>query len=101
MGEFSYGQDLDFSAGYEGGDPSQQAFGYAGYQQEAQSLVPDGVPMLAAILMEQGVLPAESIQAILARQQESGDTLAQILLDDGYAASDQLVTALQQRAAYR
>jgi hypothetical protein len=51
--------------------------------------------------MEQGVLPAESIQAILARQQESGDTLAQILLDDGYAASDQLVTALQQRAAYR
>ncbi len=101
MGEFSYGQDFDFSAGYEAADPNQQAFGYGGYQQEVQSLVPEGVPMLAAILMEQGVLPPESIQAILVRQQESGDTLAQILLDDGYAAADQLVTALQQRAAYR
>lgn len=107
MGDFSfsqadsYGHDVDFAAGYSGDEPNQQAFGYESLQQEVQSLVPEGVPMLAAILMEQGVLPAESINAILVRQQESGDTLAQILLDDGYAAPDQLVTALQQRAAYR
>ena len=106
MGEFSYspdasGQEFDFAAGYTGGDPNQQAFGYESYQQEVQALIPEGVPMLAAILMEQGVLPVDAMGAILAKQHETGDTLAQILLDDGYAAADQLVTALQQRAAYR
>jgi hypothetical protein len=101
MGEFSYSQDFDFSAGYDGNDPNGQAFGYEGYQQEVQSLVPDGVPMVAAILMEKGLLSMDQVNAILARQSETGDTLVQILLDDGYAAPDQLVDALQNRAAYR
>lgn len=101
MGEFSYGQDFDFSAGYDSPDPNGQAFGYEGYQQEVQSLVPEGVPMVAAILMEKGVIGPEQINAILHRQAETGDTLVQILLDDGYAAPDQLVDALQTRAHYR
>ena len=108
MGEFSYtqsesydNQDFNFSAGYDSPDPNSQAFGYEGYQQEVQSLIPEGVPMVAAILMEKGTLSIEQINAILARQAETGDTLVQILLDDGYAAPDQLLEALQTRAHYR
>lgn len=108
MGEFSYtqsdsfgNQDFDFSAGYDSPDPNGQAFGYEGYQQEVQSLIPEGVPMVAAILMEKHILSIEQINAILAKQSETGDTLVQILLDDGYAAPDQLVDALQTRAHYR
>lgn len=87
MGEFSYAHTDDFS--------------YEGYQDEVRALVPDGVPMLAAILMEMGVLDQAQLQTTLARQSETGDSLAQILMELGYAAPDQLLTALQTRASYR
>lgn len=87
MGEFSYTHTDDFS--------------YGGYQNEVRALVPEGVPMLAAILMEMGVLDATHVQAALERQAETGDSLAQILMELGYAAPDQLLNALQTRASYR
>jgi len=81
MGDYSYnqanpsGSEYDFSTGYGAGDPNAQGFGYEGFQQEVQSLVPEGVPMVAAILMETGVIAPDQIGAILAKQQETGDTL--------------------------
>lgn len=86
MGDFSY--QADFGAGY-------------GYQAEVASLVPEGVPMLAAILMEKGVLSQEGLQAMQARQQQTGDSVAQALLDLELVAPDQLLEALQTRAYYR
>lgn len=86
MGDFSY--QADFGAGY-------------GYQAEVASLVPEGVPMLAAILMEKGVLTQEGLQALLDRQHQTGDTVAQVLLELELVAPDQLLDALQTRAYYR
>lgn len=105
MGEFSYAQPDglgydDFSAGYglePGLDPGQ---GPSGYQDEVQALVPDGVPLLGAILLEQGVLDQPALQAAMAKQAETGFSLAQVLLDESLAAPDQLVSALQLRASY-
>lgn len=105
MGEFSYAQPdglgyEDFSAGYglePGQDPGQA---FAGYQEEVQALVPEGVPLLGAILMEQGVLDEASLHAAMAKQAETGHSLAQVLLDENLAAPDQLVAALQLRASY-
>jgi len=114
MGEFSYAEP-DFQAGYgydAGFDPNQgyaadpagasnQGYQMAGYQAELAALIPQDMPLLAAILLEKGVLSAETAQAAVARQAETGDSLAQVLLDGGWAAPDQLVEALQSRAAYR
>lgn len=98
MGEFSYlGYD---QAGGEGSDPFATEPPMLGYQQEAQALVPENTPMLGAILLEQGVLTQEALDAAIARQGERGESLAQVLLDGGLVAPDQLVTALQIRAAY-
>lgn len=95
-----YGQD-NFAAGYEG---QNDAFGYeyqeGGYQQEMAALIPQDVPLLGAILQEQGVLTPEMLQQAIAQQHETGSSLAQVLLDQGWAAPDQLVQALQIRASY-
>lgn len=110
MGEFSYTQagganeaygqeSFDFSSGYQTFDPGYGSAG--GYQDEVAALIPENVPMLAAILMEQGVLSHEGLNRALQRQAETGDTLTQVLLDEGLAAPDQLMTALQTRAHYR
>jgi hypothetical protein len=110
MGEFSYAQP-DFQAGYS----EDFSFGYAeqpgfeenpgppvaGYQEELAALIPQDIPLLAAILLEKGVLTNETLQAALAKQAETGDSLAQVLLEGGWAAPDQLVEALQMRASYR
>lgn len=111
MGEFSYGQpDLQAGYGYDSGfDPNQgyapgvpdQGYQMAGYQAELQALIPQDMPLLAAILLEKGVLSPETVQAALALQAESGDSLAHVLLEGGFAAPDQLVEALQTRASYR
>jgi hypothetical protein len=111
MGEFSYGQpDYQAGYGYESGfDPNQgyaagpadTGYQMAGYQSELQALIPQDMPLLAAILLEKGVLSPETAQAALERQAETGDSLAQVLLDGGWAAPDQLVEALQTRASYR
>ena len=98
MGEYSYAQP-DFQEGY--GDFS----GYGeptpgGYQAEVQALIPQDVPLLGAVLLEKGVLSDATLNAALARQAETGDSLAQVLLEGGWAAPDQLVEALQIRAAY-
>ncbi|MEB3284600.1 MAG: hypothetical protein VKN33_04875 [Candidatus Sericytochromatia bacterium] len=87
MGEFSY--------------THTDEFGYGGYQEEARSLVPDGVPMLGAILLEMGVLDQGRLNSALERQLETGDSLAQVLMELDYAAPDQLLNALQTRANYR
>ncbi|MFN3431075.1 MAG: hypothetical protein ACK46X_14115 [Candidatus Sericytochromatia bacterium] len=114
MGEFSYAQP-DFGQGYgydAGFDPNQgyetnpgyapdQGYQMAGYQAELAALIPQDMPLLAAILLEKGVLAQDTAQAALARQAESGDSLAQVLLEGGWAAPDQLVEALQTRASYR
>jgi hypothetical protein len=110
MGEFSYAQpDYQSGYGYEaapaGGAPAPSgdygAHGAYGYQDEVQSLVPEGVPMLGAILMEMRVLSPETLQQAMRKQAETGDSFAQVVLDGGWAAPDQLLQALQQRAAYR
>jgi hypothetical protein len=88
MGEFSYTHTDEFSYG-------------GGYQNEVAALVPEGIPMLAAILMEMGVLSQEQAFSAVERQSQTGDSLAQILLELGYAAPDQLLNALQTRASYR
>lgn len=125
MGEFSYTQPDDFSGygdfsqGYGQPEPGagdlagygQEAFstGYesesyayqeGGYQQELAALIPQDLPLLGAILLEQGVLSQETLQAAIAKQHETGFSLAQVLLDQGWAAPDQLVQALQIRASY-
>jgi len=110
MGEFSYteadnqqgyGQEsYDYSSGYQTFDPGYVAPA-AGFQDEVAALIPEGTPMLAAILMEQGVLDQNGLHLALQRQAETGDTLTQVLLDEGLAAPDQLMTALQTRAHYR
>lgn len=106
MGEFSYAQPdpAQGYGGYGGYDPNQGYGtydpGYSSFQDEVQALVPEGTPMLAAVLLEMGVLTQESLSAALAKQQETGDSLAQVLLDGGWAAPDQLAVALQTRAAY-
>jgi hypothetical protein len=111
MGEFSYTQanssneaygqeSFDFSSGYEA-DNTGIAAGPVSYQDEVAALVPENVPMLAAILMEQGVIDNAGLHTALARQSETGDSLTQVLLDAGLAAPDQLVMALQTRAHYR
>jgi hypothetical protein len=86
VGDFSY--QADFGSGY-------------GFKSEVAALVPEGVPMLAAILMEKGVLSPEGLQAVLNRQAETGDSVAQALMELGLAAPDQLLDALQTRAYYR
>ena len=108
MGEFSYAQpDFEQGYGYEPGfDPNQgygagEGYQMAGYQAELQALIPQDMPLLAAVLLEKGVLSPETAQAALARQAETGDSLAHVLLDGGWAAPDQLVEALQMRASYR
>lgn len=104
MGEFSYAQpDFagygDLSLSYS--EPSEATSdGPLGYEQEVASLVPEGIPMLAAVLHEKGVLTDETLHLALARQAETGDSLAQVLLEGGWAAPDQLVEALQIRASY-
>ncbi len=121
MGEFSYtpseytseayGEE-SFSTGYQsyepGYDPNQgQGYGEAplpaagGYQDEIRALIPENVPMLGAILMEQGVVSHDALMVALDRQAETGDSLVQVLLDEGLAAPDQLVMALQTRGHYR
>jgi hypothetical protein len=109
MGEFSYGQS-DFTAGYgfEGqgfeenpGYGTDGGYQMAGYQQELAALIPQDIPLLAAILQEKGVLSPETVAQALTKQAETGDSLAQVLLDGGWAAPDQLVEALQTRASYR
>lgn len=107
MGEFSYGQS-DFTAGYgfegQGDTPGYGTDGgyqMAGYQQELAALIPQDIPLLAAILQEKGVLGPEVVAQALAKQAETGDSLAQVLLENGWAAPDQLVEALQTRASYR
>ncbi|MDB5098947.1 MAG: hypothetical protein JWM80_3368 [Cyanobacteria bacterium RYN_339] len=99
MGEFSYTQADDTSEVFGEFNASYDSFG--SYQDEVAALVPENVPMLAAILMEQGVIDNAGVNTALARQAESGDTLVQVLLDAGLAAPDQLVMALQTRANYR
>ena len=114
MGEFSYAQpDFEQGYGYDAGfNPNQgyeanpgyapdQGYQMAGYQSELQALIPQDMPLLAAILLEKGVLSPETAQAALEKQAETGDSLAQVLLDGGWAAPDQLVEALQTRASYR
>jgi hypothetical protein len=108
MGEFSYGQSDFQGYGYEntGFDPNQgygaePGYQMAGYQQELAALIPQDIPLLAAILMEKGVLTQETVAAALAKQAETGDSLAQTLMEGGWAAPDQLVEALQTRASYR
>lgn len=95
-----HGQE-DYATGYE---QPNESFGYeyqeGGYQQELAALIPQGVPLLGAILLEQGVLSPEVMQQAIAKQHETGLSLAQILLDHGWAAPDQLVQALQVRASY-
>jgi hypothetical protein len=110
MGEFSYGQS-DFQSGYgfegEAGQAPAATYGtepgyqMAGYQQELAALIPQDIPLLAAILMEKGVLDSNSVAQALERQAVTGDSLAQTLLDGAWAAPDQLVEALQTRASYR
>jgi hypothetical protein len=99
MGEFSYTQADDLSGGYADYNSGYDSFG--GYQDEVSALVPENVPMLAAILLEHGVIDNDGVNTALSRQAESGDTLVQVLLDAGLAAPDQLVMALQTRANYR
>lgn len=97
-----YGSD-DFSAGYGSADPAfttEYDYQPGGYQQELASLIPQDVPLLGAILIEQGVLTPEALQEAMAKQHETGSSLAQILLEAGWAAPDQLVQALQIRATY-
>ncbi|MEB3329279.1 MAG: hypothetical protein VKQ33_08625 [Candidatus Sericytochromatia bacterium] len=86
VGDFSY--QADFNAGY-------------GIKAEVAALIPEGVPMLAAILMEKGVLDRDGVQAALDRQAQTGDSLAQVLMELELAAADQLLDALQTRAFYR
>ena len=111
MGDFSYTQagssseaygqeSFDFSAGYETATPGISA-GPGGFQDEVAALIPENVPMLAAILMEQGVIDNTGLHTALERQAQTGDSLTQVLLDAGLAAPDQLVMALQTRAHYR
>jgi hypothetical protein len=57
--------------------------------------------MLAAILMEKGILTREGLQALLDRQAKTGDSVAQVLMELDLAAPDQLLDALQTRAYYR
>lgn len=108
MGDFSYSQagnpaesygqeSFDYSGGYGDAEPSFAG----GYQDEVAALVPENVPILAAILMEQRVMDHAGLERALARQQETGDTLVQVLLDTQVAAADQVVVALQSRALYR
>ena len=103
MGDFSYAQPSDFNTGYgfEAGFDSNPAGPVAGYQQELEALIPQGIPLLAAVLLEMGVIDQASLDAALGKQAETGDSLAQILLDEGFAAPDQLVQALQTRALYQ
>ena len=111
MGEFSYAPS-DFQSGYgfeespAGFDPAasygtEGGYQMAGYQQELAALIPQDMPLLAAILLEKGVLSQETAAEALERQAMTGDSLAQTLLDGGWAAPDQLVEALQTRASYR
>lgn len=111
MGEFSYTQagasgevygqeSFDFSSGYQTFDSGHGA-ATGGYQDEVAALIPDNIPMLAAILLEQGVIDHAGLDSVLSHQAETGDTLTQVLLDTGLAAPDQLVMALQTRAHYR
>lgn len=108
MGEFGYApSNEEYTGGGDGGYGygDQQAggdFGYGGgYQDEIRSLVPENVPMIAAILMEKGILSSEGLNVALAKQEETGDTLVQVLIDEGLAAPVELVEALQTRANYR
>lgn len=101
-GPGGYGTD-DFSAGYGSTDAAfgtEYDYQAGGYQEELASLIPQDVPLLGAILIEQGVLTPEALHEAMAKQHESGSSLAQILLDAGWAAPDQLVQALQIRATY-
>ena len=97
MGEFSYSH-VESDAYYGAQDGHG---GHAGYHQEIRSLVPEGVPLLAAILMEAGILDQSQLQNVLNRQHETGDSLAQVLLELDLVGPDQLMTALQTRANYR
>jgi len=104
MGDYSYSQGNQDAFGHESYDYSGGGYdgGFGGgYQDEVAALVPEGTPMLAAILMEQRVFDAEGLHRALARQMETGDSLCQVLMDEGLAAPDQLLNALQSRAHYR
>lgn len=104
-----YGQDQGYGYGQaQQGYGQDQGYGYgydapAGvdYRSEVARLVPEGTPMLAAILIEQGILLQEGLQAALARQAETGDALAHVLIDLDLVAPDQLMAALQTRASLR
>jgi hypothetical protein len=105
MGEFSYTPTDsqapygDFAAGYQESEASDFHSGY-GFQAEAAGLVGEEVPMLGAILKEQGLLDDEKLAAALTNQLASGVTFAQVVLDLGFVAPDQLLQALQLRARY-
>ena len=96
---FGYAPD----AGYAPDDGAQAFDGGAmgGYGQEVSALVDaSGLPTLGAILVERGVLDPEAAHQLVARQYETGGTFAQVALDGGLVAPDQLVEALQMRQAY-
>lgn len=93
-----------FGYGAEGGEGFGYGYGGQGqtdYRSEVAALVPEGTPMLAAILIEQGILTQEGLGQVLARQAETGDALAHVLIDLELVAPDQLMGALQARAALR
>lgn len=87
----------DFSVGYLE-EPAPAATGDA--RAEIAALVPEGVPMLLAILQEQHLIDAPGIRQVLDRQALTGHSLAQILLAEKRIEPDQVLTALQIRANY-
>lgn len=105
QGGAGYGQDQGYGGGY--GQDQGYGFGYdnapqgVDYRAEVAALVPAGTPMLAAILIEQGILLQEGLAQAMARQAETGDALAHVLIDLNLVAPDQLMSALQSRAALR
>lgn len=85
----------DFSVGY-----LDEAAGPSGAAAEIAALVPEGVPMLLAILQEQALIDPAGIRRMLDRQAETGRSLAQLLLSEAGIEPDQVLTALQIRANY-
>gem|GEM_PF-6664903 len=75
--------------------------GFESYRDEVQALVPDHVPLLAAILLEQGVLDQAKLAKVLERQVQTGESLATVMFELGIVGADQLITALQYRSSYR
>jgi predicted transcriptional regulator len=74
---------------------------FESFRDEVQALVPDNVPLLAAVLLEQGVLDQAKLAKVLERQVETGESLAAVMFELGVVGADRLITALQYRSSYR